>query len=147
MTAPAPSSARDPAHGRPSAAKPTTSRSPRPQARRPAAGLRQPRRPSPRARAASPPLPLPHGAVLGAPERWGRYKGVEVTQKGRRRDGTGAAVLERPSRAPSRGPRSSRDPGAPLGRRLRPLPRPRRAQLFPRTAPPSPFARCSLLSP
>lgn len=77
------------------------------------------------ARAASPPRPLPHGAVLAAPERWGRYKEVEVTQKGRMRDGTGAAVLERPSRAPSRGPRSSRDPGAPLSsRRARPPPPP-----------------------
>lgn len=66
------------------------------------------------ARAVSPPLPLPHGAVLAAPERWGRYKGVEVTQKGRKRDGTGAAAPERPSQAPSRGPHASRDPEPPL---------------------------------
>lgn len=76
-------------------------------------GLRRPRRPNPRARL-SPPLPLPHGAVLAAPERWGRYKGVEVTQKGRKRDGTGAAGPERPTQAPSRGPHASRDPEPPL---------------------------------
>lgn len=62
----------------------------------------------------SPPLPLPHGAVLAAPERWGRYKGVEVTQKGRKRHGTGAAGPERPTQAPSRGPHASRDPEPPL---------------------------------
>lgn len=27
-------------------------------------------------------FPSPYGAVLRDPERWGRYKGVEVTEKG-----------------------------------------------------------------
>lgn len=104
------------------------------------------------ARAVSPPLPLPHGAVLAAPERWGRYKGVEVTQKGRKRDGTGAAGPERPTQAPSRGPHASRDPEPPLpswlsAERLDRFPpgsgsSPGRAPLFPQTAPPSALPAC-----
>lgn len=37
--------------------------------------------------------PPPTGAVLPAPERWGRYKGVEVTEKEQKRDGTLAEKL------------------------------------------------------
>lgn len=56
----------------------------------PRSALREPRRANPRPPAPRP-SPSPGGGAPG-PERWGRYKGPEVTERGRNRDGTYAGA-------------------------------------------------------